>query len=66
MILHYVYTRAFGSMGFYKSLKNKSGPLAQLVEQLTLNQLHPCKLLFFLDLKPSFLKTLGLHYIKEK
>ena len=37
MILHYGYTRVFGSMGFDKSLKNKGGPLAQLAEQLTLN-----------------------------
>ncbi len=54
MILHYVYTRVFGSMGFGKLLKNNDGPLAQLAEQMTLKQLHLCNSLFFLDLKPSF------------
>jgi len=54
MILHYAYTRVSDSMGFYKSLKNKSEPLAQLAEQLTLNQLRLCNSLFSLDLKPSF------------
>jgi hypothetical protein len=44
-------------------LKNKDGPLAQLAEQLTLNQLGICKSLFLKSLKSVFLKRLRLGYV---
>ena len=56
MILYHSYTIAVDDRDFVKVLKNKSGPLAQLAEQLTLNQLHFFNLLFFLALKSHFLK----------